>query len=109
MIEGTYKTIIKSAFIKSGICVNLLLESGRVIGGDDHCFYEGNYDYHDLTLTLKISIYQRRNDPFYPLSSLPKFTVNLKGTRSFNCFELNGNVVEEPEKMISVTLSKQHD
>jgi hypothetical protein len=67
------------------------------------------YEYHDLTLTLEISIYQRRNDPFYPLSSLPKFTVNLKGTRSFNCFELNGNVVEEPEKMISVTLSKQHD
>lgn len=109
MIEGTYKAIIKFAFIKSGICVTLRLESGRVIGGDDHCFYEGKYDYHDLTLTLEISISKRRDDPFYPLISLPKFTVNLKGTRGFNCFELKGNVVEEPEKMISVTLSKQQD
>ncbi len=109
MIEGTYRAVIKRISIGEVWYGTIKLENNIIIGSDDDNYYsfKGRYELDNISVKLEFLVSKNRDNPPNPLSSLPTYSVILKGTRGVNHIELDGYVVEEPEKKINVVLGKQ--
>ena len=88
----------------SGVVV---LETGRVLGGDAQYFYIGSYvvDNHKINATVKITHYA--GQPITVFGQASEVTINLTGTPAPDSFEVIGSVAGIPQENIRIRFTRR--
>lgn len=88
----------------SGVVV---LESGRVLGGDAQYFYVGSYAVvdHSINATVKITHYAGQGMSVF--GQAREVTLNLTGTPAHDSFEVAGSVVGAPQASIRIRFTRR--
>ena len=88
----------------------VVLETGRIFGGDSLYYYVGGYTIDPIatdTVTVKIKI-KHYNGPLSSIfGQLDNFNIELKGKYAQDTFDMNGHRVEDPTKLIALRLTRR--
>jgi hypothetical protein len=105
MIEALYALEFESNLNDGGYGV-VVLETGRVFGGDSSFVYVGSYEVNNGVVTAKVKC---TNDRKILVSALgiDEFNLHLEGTPSRNQFTLQGHMIEDPSKRIAVKFTRR--
>lgn len=108
MTEAMYGIEFSSNEGNSGYGV-LVLETGRVFGGDSSFVYIGSYHVGDGILVAEVKCTNDRKveDLESIFAGLDEFTIRVEGIPNDKEFVLKGHVVEDPSKKIAVTLTRR--
>ena len=88
----------------SGIVV---LETGRVLGGDAQYFYVGSYLVENGTVKATVTINHYSGPPNTIFGEAKSVTLNFSGTPAHNNFELQGAVAGNPALTVSVRFTRR--
>ena len=71
----------------SGIAV---IDDGRVNGGDETYFYQGQFDYYGGEVRATIEVTHYRGAPNSVMGPVSQFTLSLSGSADDNNFDVQG-------------------
>ncbi len=88
-------------------CGVVVLETGRILGGDSSFIYIGNYETNDGTIQAKIKCTNDRELAHSIFGDVKEFTLQVEGKLDHNEFLLHGYVIENPEMKIGINLTRR--
>ena len=82
----------------------VVLEKGKILGGNDHYFYVGSYDlmHNMFNATIDVKHYYGANNPIF--GNLKEFILKLKGKIDEDEMLLVGNMLEDSSREFHVRL-----
>jgi hypothetical protein len=82
----------------------LILEKGKILGGDNNYFYVGSYDLKDnqFNATIEVKHYHGDLNPIF--GKLYDFILMLKGDMDEDELILTGNILEDPSRELHIRL-----
>jgi len=105
-IEAMYGVEFISSMNVGGYGV-LILETGRVLGGDSSFTFIGDYEIENHVLKANVKCNNDREILTSVFGDIKEFTLKLEGTVAEKEFVLSGYVIEEPSKTINVKLTRR--
>lgn len=82
----------------------VVLEGGKILGGNDNYFYIGSYDLmkNKFNATIDIKHYHGRCNPVF--GKLEEFILKLEGDADEENMLLTGHMLEDPSRELHVRL-----
>ncbi len=102
MLEALWSVQFQSslAFEGNGVVV---LETGRILGGDSLMIYVGSYKVENGKLNAKLNVKKYADAPgMSSVVHLDEFNLELSGIPDDVRIVLSGHVVEDPARKISI-------
>ncbi len=91
----------------SGVVV---LETGRVFGGDAQYYYLGDYNViHGEDVTVNVQVTHFSGKPYSIFGPTKQFKLKLTGKLNIPIMELSGYVEGAPQLQMSMRLTKRED
>lgn len=106
MIEALYGVEFVSNMNDGGYGV-VVLETGRVLGGDSSFVFIGDYEVKDGIVYAKVKCTNDRNMLQSIFGDIKEFNLNLEGKHAHNEFILQGHMIENPAMKIGVKLTRR--
>ena len=106
MIEALYGIEFLSNEGNGGHGV-VVLETGRILGGDSSFVFVENYEVNNGTITADVKCTNDRQTLQSIFGDINEFNLHLEGTTNHNEFVLQGHMVENPSMQISVKLTRR--
>lgn len=85
----------------------VVVETGRILGGDSSFVYVGNYEVENGTLKAGIQCTNDRHQLESIFGNIDTFNLQVEGKPEHNEFTLKGYVVENPALTITVKLTRR--
>ena len=82
----------------------VVLDKGKILGGDNNYFYVGSYDLknNQFNAMMDVKHYHGKTNPIF--GKLEEFILDLKGPYHEEEMLLTGNVLEDPSRELHVKL-----
>ncbi len=82
----------------------IVLENGKVLGGDSNYFYIGSYDLknNNFNATIDVKHYRGKFKPIF--GKLKEFILRLEGPYDEEDMLLTGNLLEDPTRELHIRL-----
>ena len=106
MLEAMYGIEFNSNMNDGGYGV-LVLETGRIFGGDSSFVYIGNYVFENGLVKADVKCTNDRNLLRSVFGNLKEFNLHLEGKPQHEGFVLQGHMVENPAMKIDVKLTRR--
>ena len=108
MIEAlwTFEFISNENVFGTGVVV---LESGRIFGGDSQYYFIGSYAVDRGQITAEIESTHYGGAPYSLFGPARHLNLSLSGQLGNPVIELRGKLVEAPEKQIRVRLTRREE
>ncbi|MDT8383632.1 MAG: GrlR family regulatory protein [Gammaproteobacteria bacterium] len=106
MIEALYGVEFVSSLNNGGYGV-VVLETGRVLGGDSSFVFVGGYEVKNGKVHAKVKCTNDRGTLQSIFGSLKEFNLLLEGIPHENEFILQGLMLENPDMKISIKLTRR--
>ncbi len=84
----------------------VVLETGRVFGGDSQYYYVGDYSLDGRQISVNISVTHYANDIDSIFGRLREFTVILKGEMNEKKMDLRGQANQDGNLQIELTMGR---
>ncbi len=106
MLEALWSVEFISNVQGSGAGV-AVLETGRVLGGDNQYTYVGSYKVENgVTFAdIRVALHNEPDNSIF--GPLKEFTLRLSGQARRDQFDLHGEVVENPALKIGIRLTRR--
>ena len=102
MIEALWSVEFQSSFSMYGNGV-AVFETGRIFGGDSSFIYIGNYSVENGNIKADISVKKYANvQGMVSVVGMNDFSLRVTGIINQNIMTLNGHVIEDPSRKISI-------
>lgn len=88
----------------SGVVV---LETGRILGGDAQYFYVGSYSVENHTIKATVKITHYAGQPLSVFGQANEVTLNLTGVPANDTFEVAGSVAGNPGLNIRIRFTRR--
>jgi len=85
----------------------VVFETGRIFGGDNQYYYIGNYDVKNDTVEGEVEVTHYSGPGYSVFGRLQKFHLKLSGKLQEPIMELQGFLIESPDKKIWVRCTKR--
>jgi len=85
----------------------VIMETQRVLGGDGQFFYVGRYETRNGEIKATIDVNHYAWVPGSIFGDLREFSLKLEGTVEKNQFELDGHMVDQPDKLVKIRLTRR--
>ncbi len=105
MIEALYGIEFQSSMEDGGYGV-VVLETGRILGGDSSFVFVGDYNVKNNIVRANVKCTNYRKSLQSIFGDIDEFNLHLEGRPSDNEFILKGHMVEDPSKKIGVKLTR---
>ncbi len=106
MIEALWSVQFGSNLNDFGAgCV--VLETGRVLGGDSGYYYVGSYKVENDVIAARIKVTHYSGELNSIFGNVREFELQVTGKPERNIFVLNGHVEGHPELKISIRLTRR--
>ena len=102
MLTGIYFIDFKSAR-QNGVGGLIVVDNGRVHGGDPYNLYRGHVEQTGDTLKARIRVTHYRGPTNTVFGPLKDFELELTGRANGPRFSLAGNIVGKPQFKIEIT------
>lgn len=108
MVEAMWSVefVTNQATGGSGIVV---LETGRVMGGDSSYLYTGSYEFDRGILRAKIKVRKYAPGNQSVFGNLKEFNLTVEGEPGHDQWELSGVMDESAENQIAIRLKRQDE
>ena len=106
MIEALYGIEFVSNIDDGGYGV-LVLETGRILGGDSSFVYVGDYEVKNHKVYANVKCTNDRETLQSIFGDIKEFNLHLEGTPDPKEFILAGHMVEDPNLKIAVKLTRR--
>ncbi|PTR06588.1 type III secretion system (T3SS) negative regulator GrlR [Nitrosospira sp. Nsp5] len=110
MLEAMYGVEFSSDMGDMGYGV-VILETGRIFGGDSSYIYVGGYAYENGLLKATVRVENDRKVLTSIFGNIDKFTlvgtVNMEENNKHQAFIMNGHMVENPAMKIAVKFTRR--
>jgi len=106
MIEALYGIEFASNMNDGGYGV-VVLETGRILGGDSSFVFVGNYEVKNNAVIAEVKCTNDRKHLRSIFGDINEFNLHLEGTPSRREFILQGHMVENPSMKINVKLTRR--
>jgi len=106
MIEAMYGIEFVSNMNDGGYGV-IILETGRVLGGDSSFMFVGNYEIKNGTILADVKCTNDRGTLQSIFGDFKEFNLHLEGVPENSEFTLQGYMKENPELKIAVKLTRR--
>jgi hypothetical protein len=106
MLEALYGLEFESNLNDGGYGV-VVLETGRVLGGDSSFVYVGSYEVKNGVVKAKVKCTNDRKSLASVFGDIDEFNLHLEGTPSPKQFTLQGHMIEDPSKRIAVKFTRR--
>ncbi len=106
MIEALYGVEFVSNMNSAGYGV-VVFETGRILGGDSSFVFIGNYEVKSNVLHAKVKCTNDRGVLPSIFGNIKEFNLELEGTPNRNEFILQGHMLEDQTKKISIKLTRR--
>lgn len=106
MIEALYGIEFVSNMNDSGYGV-VVLETGRILGGDSSFTYIGDYEVKNGTVYANVRCTNDRKMMQSVFGNINEFNLCLEGTLAEKEFILQGHVTENPTMKIGIKLTRR--
>ena len=82
----------------------IVIENGKILGGDNNYFYIGSYDLKNnkFNATIDVKHYHGKCNPIF--GELEEFILKLSGNSNEEEMLLVGNILEDPSRELHVCL-----
>lgn len=108
MVEGLWSVRFFADEQPHGAGV-VILQAGRVFGGDSSFMYRGNYQMSSDLIHLYLDIDKHYFAEGNSLDLPDSYQLELNGTPGGNTFTVEGHVVGHPERKVRVEWQKESD
>ncbi len=108
MLPGLYSIVFSAPGGNAGIGL-VVVDSGKIHGGDLTYLYRGTYQTDGQSVTASIHVSHYRGQPNSILGPINNFVLKLSGKVSKSEFVLSGHVEGHPQLLISITAQRQAD
>jgi T3SS negative regulator,GrlR len=85
----------------------VVLETGRVLGGDSSFIYVGSYELNNGVVTAQVKCTNDRKSLTSVFGDIAEFNLHLEGTPSHDQFILQGHMIENPSMKIEVKFTRR--
>jgi len=106
MDSGIYYVIFKSHTGSFGDGL-VVVDDGKVHGGDQRYLYRGFYKADGQAIEADIQVSYYRGEPKSVFGHLPKFSLNLSGSATNDAFTVSGRVFGQSHLVITIEGQKQ--
>ncbi len=106
MLEAMYGVEFVSNMDDGGYGV-VILETGRILGGDSSFVFVGNYEVKNGIFIADIKCTNDRNTLLSIFGDITEFNLHLEGKPKHNEFVVQGHMKENPEMKIAVKLTRR--
>ncbi|MEW5897269.1 MAG: GrlR family regulatory protein [Nanoarchaeota archaeon] len=106
MLEALWSVEFVSNLQVQGAGV-VVLETGRVFGGDAQYFYVGDYNMHHDKAQVSLKVKHYSGAPNSIFGQLKEFHVKLEGTPNREKFDMIGHLVEDPTRKMAIRLTRR--
>ena len=106
MIEALYGIEFVSNVNDGGYGV-VVLETGRILGGDSSFVFVGSYEIENGIVSAEIKCTNDRKLLRSIFGDIDEFNLLLKGTSDHDEFILQGHMIEDPSMRIEVKLTRR--
>jgi len=106
MIEALYGVEFVSNNNNGGYGV-VVLETGRILGGDSSFVFVGDYEVENGTVRANVKCTNDREMLESIFGNLKEFNLQLEGALNEKEFILQGHMLENPEMKIGVKLTRR--
>lgn len=106
MLEAMYGVEFVSNRNDGGYGV-VILETGRILGGDSSFVFVGNYIYENGVIKAEVKCTNDRNLLQSIFGDIKEFNLRLEGKPEYKGFILNGYMIENPTMKIAVKLTRR--
>ncbi|MCJ7777103.1 MAG: hypothetical protein MUP16_02165 [Sedimentisphaerales bacterium] len=101
MLNGIYQVQFMANNKSFGMGL-ILIENGRVNGGDLSYIYQGRFDYYGDDIQALIEVKHYSGPAISVMGPLQEFSLNLSGKQSGEIFEVAGGIPGVPELSIKI-------
>ncbi len=106
MLEAMYGIEFESNLNIAGYGV-VILETGRILGGDSSFAYVGNYEVKNENIHVTVKCTNDRESLQSIFGDIKEFNLVLDGKPEHDGFVLQGHMVEKPEMQIALKLTRR--
>lgn len=106
MLEAMYGLEFVSNTNDGGYGV-VILETGRIFGGDSSFVYIGNYEVKNDIVTAEVKCTNDRELLASVFGDIKEFNLRLEGKPHHNEFILQGHIIENPSMKIAIKLTRR--
>jgi hypothetical protein len=106
MIEALYGIEFVSNVGNGGHGV-VVLETGRILGGDSSFVFVGDYNTNNGKIIANVKCTNDRKTLQSIFGDIDEFNLYLEGTTNHNEFIINGYMVENPSMEIGIKLTRR--
>lgn len=106
MIEALYGIEFQSNLNDGGYGV-VVLETGRILGGDSSFVFVGSYEVKNNTVYADVKCTNDRKLLQSIFGDINEFNLHLEGQPAHDEFILQGHMIEDPSKIIGVKLTRR--
>ena len=85
----------------------VILETGRILGGDSSFVYVGSYEVKNENIHATVKCTNDRESLQSVFGDIKEFNLILDGKPDHNEFTLQGHMVEKPEMQIALKLTRR--
>lgn len=106
MIEALWSVefVANTQGVGSGVVV---VENGKVLGGDAQFFYVGHCKVENGVLNATAKITHYAGAPSSVFGPAKEYNISVSGTPAHDSFVLHGHVVEAPQLKISIHFTRR--
>ena len=106
MIEALYGIEFASNVNDGGYGV-VVLETGRILGGDSSFVFVGSYEIGNSVVSADIKCTNDRKFLQSIFGDIDEFNLHLEGIPEFDGFILQGHMIENPSMRLKVKLTRR--
>lgn len=106
MVEALWSVEFVSNVQGQGAGV-VVLETGRIFGGDSNYFYLGSYEVADGVIRAEVTARHYAGPPSSVLGNSEVVTVAAAGRIGHDFFAVDGHLVGDPSRRISIRLTRR--
>lgn len=108
MVEAlwTFKFITHQNTVGAGVAI---LESGHVFGGDSEYYFIGSYSIRGNEITVEVESTHYGTTPNSMFGPAKHLNLRFSGPLAQPTTTLEGNVVEAPEKRMTLVLTRREE
>jgi hypothetical protein len=107
MLEALWSAEFRSNFGMQGTGI-VVLETGRVFGGDSSMIYVGSFKADDKVIRFDINVKKYAHVPgMASVVGLDSFNLKVSGTPAREGFLLSGHVVEDPSRTMTIKVTRR--
>ena len=102
-MEGLWTIYFRSGFFGTGVAV---FKDNRLLGGDTYYYYDGNFKLRDHRVDATIMVVRFNLTGVGVFGNLDSFNLNVSGDITGDEMQLQGEMLEQPDKKISIHCKK---